>query len=165
MDNLIKKLEVIASLTEGMTLSTSQFPTLISHNSWSTTIWRTYSREDRQKTVLYIRDILDAAVTLLKALSEEQQVELKSHIVSALKGFETLKLTYKGDFTTLGLITSIIDNVTSLLNGDPLFFKYVVNKNYDEIEKYLYDGMDVNVLNSKGQNVMHLLCHKELFQH
>src|SRR5438445_3854919 len=94
-NDIITKLITISKLTDGMTLSSS-YDQVICHNSWTTSFWRTYNRETRHNTVIYIRSTFDSAINFLKTGSYEDQLTLKSYISQALDGFNHLKTTYKG---------------------------------------------------------------------
>lgn len=87
--NLIDKLKVIADITEGKTLSTYRGGvSILEHNSWYTTIWRTASRENKDKTVASIKEIMDEAINRL----DDQ--EIRQYTYAALEGMDRLKKTY-----------------------------------------------------------------------
>jgi hypothetical protein len=148
---------------------------VIPHNSWSTSFWRTYNRETRKKTVSYIKDVFDTAILMLKRGDIDVNL-LKDDITLALLGFHHLKGTYKGDFETVGLISTFIDDINKKLGDivlnlntkkinvtykdDLNFFDLIANRQYDDIKKYLYEGHDPNILNFEGKNALHFVCHK-----
>jgi hypothetical protein len=173
-NDIISKLITISTLTDGTTLSPS-YDQVVTHNSWSTAIWRRYQGDSRKTTVIYIRDTLNCALELLKIGSEADQLTLKSYITQALTGFSHLKNTYKGDFDTIGLISTIIDDVNKKLNDDYLnksdkltplpsddytqFFNDLMNGNAQAVEKFLCENQP-HMINEEGKNAMHIVCNK-----
>lgn len=171
MDNyneIITKLTIISSIEEGHTLSPS-YDQVIPHNSWSTSFWRTYNRESRKGTVVYIKEVFDHAILILKR-GDLDIIILKDFISNALLGFNNLKSTYKGDFETVALINTYIDDINKKLGDvvisvndkkyNNVFFDLLTSNRYDDIEKYIYDGHDPNILNFEGKNALHFACHK-----
>lgn len=154
-DNL-SKLKMIASIEPGQTFSPS-YDTPLDHNIWSTTIWRTYNREDRKKSINYIKSVLDEA---------RLHVESKEMILLALKGLENLKETYKGDYMIIGLINTIIEDYSNLnISIDCDFFDALKNLNYPYIEKYLYDGNNPNIKNNDKQNALHIVSDNKVYNY
>jgi ankyrin repeat protein len=165
-NDTISKLAVIANLGEGDTLSPS-YDQVVKHNSWSTTFWRTYNRETRKKTIDYIKDVFTNAVDMYKS-GYVNSSALKDAICKALVGFTHLKQTYNTDFDIIGHIETICNEVSASVNfcyknGSDDYFNYLLTKQYDFIEKYLYDGYPGNVLNNLGQNAFHIICNKQYY--
>ncbi len=111
MDKIISDLSVIAKLEPGKTLSSSTM-TVIDHNAWSTSIWRLSTGENRKNTITTINHILLDAISIYQITPDQN---LLHHIMLALRGFETLKETYTGDYYTIGDITQIIKTITNKL--------------------------------------------------
>jgi hypothetical protein len=165
-EDVMSKLTIIASLNEGDTLSPS-YDQIVNHNSWSTSFWRTYNRETRKKTIDYIKDVFNHAVELYKT-GYVDSASLKDAICKALIGFSHLKKTYKNDFEIIGHIETISNEIAAIVNycyknGSEDFFNYLMTKQYDFIEKYLYDGYPGGVLNHQGQNAFHIICQKQYY--
>src|ERR1700722_12616461 len=93
LKKIICDLEVLSKLSPGLTLSTSTM-TIINHETWSGSLWRTYARENRKDTISFIKSIFTEAISILE-LNYSQ--ELADAVKTALKGFSSLKETYKGD--------------------------------------------------------------------
>jgi hypothetical protein len=104
---IISDLNVIGTLSAGKTLSSTSM-TVIDHNSWSGMLWRTYSGENRKSTIIKIEEVLNEAMFLLEAAYSS---ELADSLEQALRGFETLTQTYKGDYYTDAKIHQIIDGI------------------------------------------------------
>ena len=62
-NKIVQNLTLLGSLTAGKTLSTSSL-SVIDHNSWSSSIYRAYTGEDRKKTFTLCQSILQDAVNL-----------------------------------------------------------------------------------------------------
>jgi hypothetical protein len=103
-DKILSDLNVITSLTEGMTLSSSSM-TVIPHKSWSTSIWRLYSGENRKETIKTIKDIFARALICYTMNPSEK---MENALREALQGLETLRDTYKGDYYSCVDITNFI---------------------------------------------------------
>ncbi len=101
---IISNLKILASLTPGQTLSTSSM-TIIDHNAWSSSLWRSYARENRKDTITFIKGIFIEAVSILKLYPCK---ELFDNFEPAFKGFLNLKETYKADYYTIAEIDRII---------------------------------------------------------
>lgn len=154
-EDIIHKLNVIAAIEKGQTFSDA-YDTPLDHNIWSTTLWRTYNREDRKKSVNCIKNILDQGYTLYNTTYDVSVIEA---LKLALIGLENLKVTYKGDHIILGFINTIIDDYKKkLVLNESDFFTNIKSKNYTFIENYLYEGNNPNVKNIDGQNALHLVC-------
>ena len=110
---------MLATLQPGQTLSSTSM-TIIDHNTWSTSLWRTYSGESRKATIGFIKTIFIEALHLC-----ESEPELISEIEAALQGFNNLKETYAGDYPTIGEIETIINTTRTKL----LSFKKLDQKN------------------------------------
>lgn len=114
-DRIVSELKMVAALTPGETISTSTM-SIIRHDSWSTSFWRKYSRENRHKTISYVRDLLTEAIDNFKINRDD---ELLNNIEQALIGVSELKETYKGDLTTVDEIESIISQIKKeIINKD-----------------------------------------------
>jgi ankyrin repeat protein len=198
MEELLKKLEILATIKEGQTISTYGTLSIIEHNAWSTTFWRTYARENRQKTINYIKSILD------DAMDHIDNLVVRNLVIKAMQGVSNLKFTYKDDLKIVDAILillnsyhcllepvditsntqSSIEEMIQIINEEDLGEKYhttveeddieniekndedigvrflsnVLKKEYVKVEKYLYDGYNVNVTTSDGKNALHLVC-------
>jgi len=104
---LLSDLNVLASLRPGLTLSTSTM-SVIDHNSWSSSLWRTYNNENRKDTIGFIKTILTEAISILQLNFSN---DLLIAIELALNGFSHLKETYKGDYYTIAEINTIINTI------------------------------------------------------
>ena len=175
MEEILIKLSTIASLEKGQTLSTC-YEAPLTHNSWSTSFMRTYNREDRRKTIDFIKDIFDRSLVMLSTLKSDERSELKTAIQNALVGVENLKVTYKGDYYVIGLINTMIVEMNKHLcnpieklpkdvpNTDLSdFFEAIKTSDYTFIEDYLYDGKSPNIKNEFLQNGLHLVADKQYY--
>jgi ankyrin repeat protein len=162
-EDIINKLNVIASIKKDQTFSDA-YDIPLDHNIWSTTLWRTYNREDRKKSINSINTILDQAYTLY---TESYDSNIMNMIMAALSGLENLKITYKGDHMIIGLIDTIIDNYNKKyqisIDQEPIFFTHLRNANYGYIEDYLYNGNNPNIKNNDLQNALHIVCDKKYY--
>lgn len=171
-DELIKTLNSIASIKKDETFSPN-INQNISHNTWSGSIWRTYYRESRIKTVKYIQNIFEQTIEIIQTIqNNELKDKLKNSLQEAIVGLENLKLTYINDFETIGIIVTIINNINEKLSVtiEPItdheiientqFFDAIKSKNYLFIEQYLYDGNEPNIKNTEYQNGLHLISQK-----
>ena len=172
-EKIIKQLKLISSLQDGQTLSTSS-ETIIPHNAWSTTFWRTYYSEDRKKSIEYIKNAFENALILYK-----EDPSIKINIDNALIGLKNLKLTYKSDHDTRGIIAQIINDTNEEIhqmnnndtneeinqinnNNDTFyFFEALKSQNYSLIE--LYVNNDPNMLNDEKQNGLHIISQQEFY--
>lgn len=194
IEELLKKLEILSNIKEGQTISTYGTLAIIEHNAWSTTFWRQYAGENRQKTVNYIKGVLD------DAMEHIDNIVVRNLVVKAMTGIVNLKVTYKADVIIVAFIDTMLNSYHALLEpvssdsdnnilnvngevlevstefddlGDNLGEKYevkesedigvtflsnVLKKDYVQVEKYLYDGYNVNVTTSDGKNALHLIC-------
>lgn len=113
-NNIINNLTILASLTPGNTLSTSTM-TVINHGTWSGSIWRTYSKENRKETIFHIKRIFLEALTYLKVnITDGLTDSCKNIIIGieiALKGIVSLKDTYAGDYYAIADINAISESV------------------------------------------------------
>lgn len=168
-DELLFKLLSIASIKKGETLSTTTCQP-IEKSYWSTTLSRTYNRENRKKSVSYIKDVVEQALKIVKYNSnDENKLTLTDALNSCLPALENLKETYKGDYEICGAISTIINLIkpsftevfVDVTNHE--LFDAIKNKNYDYIEKYLYDGKDVNIKTIDGQNALHIAVDKKYY--
>lgn len=104
-------LNVISSLIPGSTLSTSTM-TIVDHNAWSGSFWRTYARENRTETIIHIKRIFSEAVSILKINFQDREMDYYKDIIvsveTAITGVISLKDTYKGDYYTISEIESIV---------------------------------------------------------
>lgn len=127
--DLLEKLKVIANITEGKTLSTyGGNISLLDHNSWYTTAWRTCSRENKKKTVLCIKGIIDEAMAYIN------REEIKRAIYDAFVGMEQLKKTYIDYPDTVIDIDKLILNYKTAIELNDLGEVYNVDDN-DTTEK------------------------------
>jgi len=162
-EDILHKLKVIACIEKGQTFSTA-YDTPLDHNIWSTTIWRTYNREDRKKSINAIKSILEQAYSLY---CENYDITIMNSIMTSLNGLENLKTTYKGDHMIIGLIDTIVDDYKKkydiVSDQEPQFFTELKNKNYSYIETYLYDGNNANIKNNELQNALHITSDKKYY--
>lgn len=164
-EDILSKLKMIASIEKGQTFSPS-YDTPLDHNIWSTSIWRTYNREDRKKSINYIKNILEQAYQLYYINSDSKIIEMMS---SALQGLDNLKVTYKGDFMIIGLVNTILEDYTKKINPvdteyiELEFFTELKNMNYSFIENYLYEGYSTIVKNNELQNALHIVSDKKYY--
>jgi len=117
---ILSDLQVLSLLSVGYTLSAPTM-TIINHKSWSGSIWRTYSGENRKQTTSHIRGIFTGALSILKLYSlspqniSNDELNICWNIIRAiepaLKGVSSLKETYTGDFYTIAEIDNIVDIV------------------------------------------------------
>ena len=190
VEELLKKLEILANIKEGQTISTYGTLSIIEHNAWSTTVWRKYAGENRQKTVENVKGILD------DAMDHIDNIVVRNMVIKAMQGVANLKVTYKNDFKIVDFIITMLSSYDALLepvddtiedtkecledmiqiiHEEDLGEKYdctiqedikkeeenrnedinedmgtnflsnVLKKDYVKVEKYLYDGYNVNV--------------------
>lgn len=162
-EDILNKLKVIAAIEKGQTFSNA-YDIPLDHNVWSTTIWRTYNREDRKKSINSIKNILENAYIMY---CQNYDITIMNAIMDALNGLANLKSTYKGDHMIIGLIDTIIDDYKSkydLINDrEPVFFTELKNRNYSYIENYLYEGNNPNIKNNELQNALHITSDKKYY--
>jgi hypothetical protein len=110
-DQIIKKLKVIAELTPGKTISTSNPEEwcILDHKSWSSSLWRTYAGEGRESGIYEISKLFKVVISIL---SVNNTVTLLDFLGKALLGFDTLKETYKDDYNAVASVT-LISNKTN----------------------------------------------------
>lgn len=104
---ILSYLNVIGTLSAGKTLSTTSMQ-VIDHNSWTGSIWRKYTGENRATTIDNIKGILNEAIFTLETGPSS---EFEMSLINALNGFETLIETYKGDYYTQNNIQKTLDNI------------------------------------------------------
>lgn len=83
-----RRLDLIISLKEGQTIS-AYYETVMEHDSYYTSFWRSYSGDNRHNTLDFIRSVFDLA----KAY--RYIPEVKQKFSQALKKEAELKATYK----------------------------------------------------------------------
>jgi len=164
IEDIITKLKTISTIEKGQTFSPS-YDLPLDHNIWSTTISRTYYREDRKKSIMYIKEILNHGYQFY---IKDHNIELRKLLFCALNGLDNLKVTYKGDFMMLGLINTILDDYDNKLNTayKSEFLMAVKSNNYDYVENYLYEANEANEANLKNedlQNALHIISDKKYY--
>lgn len=121
---ILSNLNIIATLTIGKTLSTTSMQ-VIDHNSWATSIWRKYRKENRAITIDKIKEIINDGMSILESLPSE---EIITSLINALNGFETLADTYKSDYYTENNIRNFLvasrermanNKLSSIDNAEP----------------------------------------------
>lgn len=143
--NLIDKLKIISDITEGKTLSTFRGNlSLLDHNSWYTTFWRTGTRENKDKTISCIKEIMDEALNYL------DDDDMRAHMYAAIEGMERLKKTY----------TDYIDRIVRL---DKLIihYKHVLESN---ILGEVYEPQSLEVSTEIQNDVGHNDSHNNISQ-
>lgn len=191
-EEILIKLSTIASLEKGQTLSTI-YESPVAHNSWGTCISRTYNKEDRKKTITYIKGVFESALILAADLKSDVEgyTILVNQIRNALIGIDSLRTTYKGDYYIIGLINTIVEETNKYLeeikikemdeiinavknsqdnpiekyesDHHALFFKAIQTNDYLKIEDYLYDGKEPNIKNMMLQNGLHCIADKKYY--
>ena len=109
VEELLKKLEILANIKEGQTISTYGTLSIIEHNAWSTTVWRKYAGENRQKTVENVKGILD------DAMDHIDNIVVRNMVIKAMQGVANLKVTYKNDFKIVDFIITMLSSYDALL--------------------------------------------------
>ena len=110
---IISDLKVLSLLRVNQTLSTSSM-TIIPHNAWSSSVWRRYAGEDRKQTISFIKGIFVEALAILKFNPSQNVFDC---IEPALKGFASMKETYRGDYYTIAEVDHIIETIRKELHG------------------------------------------------
>lgn len=142
VSKIIKDLTTISMLLPGKTLSSSSM-TIIDHNSWTTTLWRTYSGENRKETIQFIMGILYEAINIYLL---SPNVVLGTAIDSALDGFETMKETYKTDYYIIADIDSTLRDIRDKLNSVDISRLFSENKlSHLSKKKNSDDGFSSNI--------------------
>jgi hypothetical protein len=153
-EKILSFLKIVSLLTSGYTLSTSTM-TIIDHNAWGTSIWRKYAGEDRIQSIEYIRHIFDDALSFL---NKKYSLDLIEGIKSALKGFASLKETYKDSYSIIGKIDYIIENTEIGLSDVKLIYDKVQNSENTSVEiNHIIENTeiglsDVKLIYDKVQN-------------
>lgn len=132
---IISDLELISSIQPGQTLSISSM-TVLNHKSWGSSLLRRYNGEDRKSTIGFIEGVLIESVSFCE-LSLDPAMFLG--IESALKGFLSLKETYKRDYYTIGEIDRIVDNIKVKLLILKNNIKIYLNIKDDSVETLSHD--------------------------
>ena len=138
MDDLQDRINLIENLKEGYTISVKN-KTLVYHNSWYTTIWRTYSGENRNITLEYIKN------TIIEMINN------KIKISKAVIGFLTLNETYKKDKNFIVSFLNVKDKLILELSN---YFKkiyYDLNIIYDLVLLSNYYDNIINDLNNNKE--------------
>ncbi len=104
MEQVLSDLKLIASILPGKTLSVT-YKNVVDHNSWYTSFSRSYNRENRDKTIDYIKSIFSNALNMYET---DNSTELIVSIEAAIVGLENLKSTYP---TKLEEIDMLLDYV------------------------------------------------------
>lgn len=133
---IIENLRILSEIEIGDTLSTSTMKK-IHHNSWSSSLWRTYAGENRSDTVQYIKGLLNETIFVMEFCDDELCFLLHDELEKALKGVLNLSVTYERDYYTV----SEIERITSTT-------KY---KAHNITEKKLLVSCG-QLINSKKQN-------------
>lgn len=107
MEDTIRNLAIISTITSGKTLCVTSM-TVVSHNSWSSSFYRTYNGENRKNTLETIKRIILEGIELSNKFPEEQ---VYYHIENALIGLSNLKETYKDDFYIVSDIDTFLETV------------------------------------------------------
>jgi hypothetical protein len=156
INNIINQLKIISGLTPGKTLSTSTM-TIIDHNTWSGSAWRTYAGENRKQTIMQIKAIFTEALSIIKLSSNrENNKDVVISIEMGLYGVNSLKETYKDDYYIISEIDDMINNIRHELEEicrqlmDP-YSKYTEiyvsegyeDKHYNEHMKESYEDIDI----------------------
>lgn len=113
---ILSDLNVIGSLSPGKTLSTTSMQ-IIDHNSWTGSIWRRYTGENRAGTIEKIKGILNEAIFVLETSPSS---ELETSLHKALTGFESLIETYGGDYYTQNKIQNTLDTINDRIINNKL---------------------------------------------
>ncbi len=189
-EEILIKLATIASLEKGQTLSVI-YEVPVFHNSWGTSISRTYNGEHRKKTMSYIKNVFEQALIIASELDQDPDGYkiLVDQIKAALEGIESLKFTYKSDYYTIGLINTIVEETNKYLEeikpcpgpcvkiedqkckiekyetlDQELFFEAIKTNDYATIEEYLYEGSNPNIKNNFLQNGLHCIADTKYYQ-
>lgn len=136
--DLLDKLKVISDITEGKTLSTYRGNiSLLDHNSWYTTIWRTASRENKNKTILCIKEIMDDGIVHL------DEPEIRQYMYAAIEGMERLKKTYTDFIDIVIKLDSMIIYYKNVLESSMLGEVY--NQNSIELSEEHVGEVDLSL--------------------
>lgn len=137
---IINNLNVVSQLKPGSTLSTSTM-TVIDHNAWSGSFWRTYARENRTQTVTYIKSLFQEAISILKTTQSNHPSikDITINVETAILGLSSLQETYKGDYYLLSEIDQIIQSTKKDLQA--LFPKESCQKGHS---KHLIHNPHIN---------------------
>jgi hypothetical protein len=143
ISKLLGDLKILSSLTPGKTISESTM-SVIDHNTWSGTFWRTYAGENRKQTVAYVKGILLEALSILKLYDgNSYNNEIFISLETATRGFAFLKETYKGDYYIIADIDSIIESIKKELQ---IIREYLFDSRYTQIQRSDYNP-DMNTEN------------------
>jgi len=106
---ILSDLNILSNLSDGHTLS-AQTMTIINHKSWSSTLWRTYSGENRKQTISHIKCIFKEALSFLKLSNNlKEDLDIINSLEHAIKGILTLKQTYSDDFYIISDIDQFVN--------------------------------------------------------
>ena len=113
-NKLLSDLEILASIQEGQTLSTSNM-TVVDHNSYSTAFWRSLTGENRQLVISTVRNILTQALSYQE---RHYSNDLYQSVISAIAGVHNLSGTYgkRNDQVTASKFCLIANSTTKQLN-------------------------------------------------
>jgi len=93
-ETITENLEIISKLQEGDTISSSS-RSILAHNEWYTTIYRSCNKETRLSTFKWIKNVFyDALNIVIKTNEKEKTIPL---ILSAVSKLPELVKTYKAD--------------------------------------------------------------------
>jgi hypothetical protein len=105
---ILSDLKIISEIRSGYTLSPTTM-SIIDHNSWSTSFWRSYSGETRKNTIATIKTIFNDAIRLLEI---DPTQELILAIDEGLRGFGNLRDTYREDYLLIAELNRITDDIS-----------------------------------------------------
>lgn len=111
MDELLTSLRVISMIKEGQKARIRDGLIFLEPNSYGalTGLRRWLNHDNRVTTVRYIRNIINQA---LITCEKEDSEALKSGLREAIKGIDSLCVTYGDDATTLASLTVIKEKIT-----------------------------------------------------
>lgn len=121
--SLIEELQLISTIKPGQTFSKIS-KTVVDHKSWSTSLWRTFYRENRRETITYIHTCLQQAVDIYiyqLHRGEDDQI-LRTYILMSLVGFNNMTKTYWEDFSSTTEIERIIRETTRRIDESSSLF-------------------------------------------
>jgi hypothetical protein len=110
MDELLTSLRVISMIKEGQKARIRDGLIFLEPNSYGavTGLRRWLNRDNRVTTVRYIRNIINHA---LATYQKEPSESLKAGLAEAVKGIDSLCVTYGDDATTLASLTIIKEKI------------------------------------------------------
>jgi len=132
INGIIGELKVLSGITPGKTLSPTTM-TIVDHDRWMGSVWRTYAGENRTQTIIHIRGILLEALSVVKIIGEkENKMDIIVSIETALHGIGFMKETYKDDYYVIAEIDGIIKSTREALDE---IREYIENpyKGYNKI--------------------------------